>query len=101
MYYGQFGDPFLANRNGVVVHAYNDGKSPILTSKKDGAHVFKLHKPPISSVRSSRALSIESVKFPGYFLYATPDNKLKLKIPRTKDESKIWCLVLTCWLPKI
>ena len=70
------------------MHAYDDGKPPVLTTKKDGAQVFKVHKPPISSSTSPRALSIESVRYPGYFLYAAPDNELSLKVPKTEEESK-------------
>ena len=86
VFYGQIGDPFKAD--GEMMHVYTDGKPPVLTRTKDGAQVFKIHKPPISSSTSPRALSIESVRFPGYFLYATPANELKLKIPKTEEDSK-------------
>ncbi|XP_065054286.1 uncharacterized protein LOC135683065 isoform X9 [Rhopilema esculentum] len=84
VYYGQIGDPF--NDNGLMMHAYIDGSPPVLTMKMDGAQVFKIHKPPISDAKSSRALSIESVRFPGYFIYATSENELILKKPKTEKE---------------
>lgn len=76
-----------------MIHVYTDGKPPVLTKKKDGAQVFKIHKPPISSASSPRAMSIESVRFPGYFLYATPENELMLKVPKTEEESKTYSLI--------
>ena len=84
--YGHIGDPF--DDDGLIIHAY-PGKAPVLTTKKDGAAVFKIHRPPIgTSEKVEKAISIESVKHPGYFLIATPDKQLLLKQPKDSADSK-------------
>ena len=84
--YGHLGDPF--NDDGLIIHAY-PGKAPVLTTKKDGAAVFRIHRPPIGeSEKVEKAISVESVKYPGFFLIATPDKQLLLKKPKDSADSK-------------
>lgn len=49
-----------------------------LSKIKDGADIFELHKPGLND--SVNGVSLESVKFPNYFIYADIDDGVHLQL---------------------
>ena len=84
---GIFADP---GGSDWIIHENGIGKQLQLSKKHDSGAVFKIHKPPIMGQTDipRKALNIESMEYPGYFVMASKDLKsVILEKPTDSDSS--------------
>ena len=87
-------DPYGSN---YKIYATGIGEQLILSKTEDGGEIFKLHMPPVIGKTESirKALNIESMKYPGYFVMATKDLKrVILEKPTDADSSMFYSIYI-------
>lgn len=72
----------------LMIHSY-PGKRPVLTTERDGAMLYAVHKPGIGAASTGKEISFESLKYPGYFISADPQQKYIKLLKPTDEESKV------------